>query len=178
MRSARLLGLVLLGVLIGVAGIYGIEKLVSSRDKSQVAAQQEPGQAIADQGRRQLRPGERAHVRFKSDPPVSGPHVAAAVTRNGASLSNDQLLQALEEGNVVVFYSSPRPPAALRSLADELAGPFDADLAASGQAVILARRPGVQGVLAAAWRHLQSAKSPSDPMLRNFVSYWLGRGAS
>jgi hypothetical protein len=42
--------------------------------------------------------------------------------------------------------------------------------------VILAPRPGTRGVVAAAWRHLLRASSPTDPALRQFVDAWLGVG--
>jgi hypothetical protein len=146
----------------------------SSRDKSTFSAGAGPGQAFPDLGRRHLRPGERPGVAYNSSPPTSGPHVAAAVRRDATALSDDQVLQALETGDVVLVYGTPRPPAALRSLVADLAGPFDPALAASGQAAILARRAGTRGVVALAWRHLLRATSPGDPRLRDFVDYWLG----
>jgi hypothetical protein len=174
---ARRIVLVLLGVLLGVAGIYGIEKLLVSRDRADVAAERGPGQSFADQGHRHLFGARIPRVHHNSTPPTSGAHRPDPVLANGRPLSDNQLLQALEEGNVVLFYPGPRAPAALRGLADELAGPFDADLAASGQAVILAPRPGTRGITALAWRHRQVVDSPADPALRTFVSFWLGRGA-
>jgi hypothetical protein len=56
-------------------------------------------------------------------------------------------------------------------------GPFDPALVQAGQSVILARRPGTQGVVALAWRHLLRAPSGSDPELARFAEFWLGRGA-
>jgi hypothetical protein len=44
--------------------------------------------------------------------------------------------------------------------------------------VIVAPRSGTVGLTAAAWDHLASVKTPSDPLLGQFVSFWLGRGAS
>jgi len=87
------------------------------------------------------------------------------------------VLQALERGNVVVFFDSPRAGRALRALQRELTGPYDPAVAAAGQALILARRPDTKGVIAAAWRHLLSVRSPRDPQLTAFAQYWIGRGA-
>ena len=76
-----------------------------------------------------------------ADPPTSGPHKAEAVTRQAVELSDDQILTALAQGNVVIAYDAEDPPPALVQLQEDTAGPFDAELAAAGQAVILARRP-------------------------------------
>jgi hypothetical protein len=61
---------------------------------------------------------------------------------------------------------------------EEVSGPFDAEIAAAGQAVILARRPGSGPATAAAWRRLLRAQDPADPALREFAEAWLGRGAA
>jgi hypothetical protein len=135
-----------------------------------------PGLLFGDQGAARLTPGQRPPQPYNSDPPTSGPHAPAPLTRDGTPLSNDQLLTALAAGNVVLFYGTPQPPPALRSLAGDEAGPFDPALAQTGQAVILAPRPGTRGVVAAAWRHLLRVPSPTDPALRRFVDAWLGVG--
>jgi hypothetical protein len=31
-------------------------------------------------------------------------------------------------------------------------------------------------VIAAAWRHLLTVRTPRDPQLEAFVQYWIGRG--
>jgi len=92
-------------------------------------------------------------------------------------LSDDQILHALELGNVVIAYGGGRLPSSLRALADQVAGPFSPVLAAAGQAVILARRPGVRGVVALAWSRDLRVRSPADPRLGGFAEAWLGRGA-
>lgn len=136
-----------------------------------------PGIRYHDQGDALLRPGEPRPA-YDSDPPTSGPHLTAPVTADRATLSDDQLLQALAAGNVVLLYGSERPPAGLRALADSLAPPFTAALAQSGAAVILARRPGTTGIIALAWAHLLHVGTASDPALRRFAAYWLGRGTA
>ncbi len=133
-----------------------------------------PGRAYRDQGDRHLAAGA-AHPRYDSAPPTSGPHVPVAVTRNGARLSDDQLLQALSLGDVVFMYSTPRRPRGLQAVADAVAPDFTPRLAADGQAVILARRAGLRQITALAWGHL--LRSNDAELLRSFASYWLGRGA-
>ncbi len=66
--------------------------------------------------------------------------------------------------------------AAGAALQEELAGPFDAEVAAAGQAVVLARRADAGGTVALAWGHAQRASGPGDPRLRAFAEHWLGRG--
>jgi hypothetical protein len=135
-----------------------------------------PGATFADLGHAHLRPGQ-PRPKYNSEPPTSGAHFAQPVGTDGAQLSDDQLLEALELGDVVVMYGSPTPPPGLRSLVSSLAAPFTPALAAAGQAVILARRPGTSGLVGLAWTHLVHVASVHDPLLRAFIGYWLGRGA-
>ena len=135
-----------------------------------------PGVQYRDQGDAQLRPGELAPV-YDSDPPTSGPHIPTPVTTDGAQLTNDQLLQSLEVGNVVLMYGTRRPPPGLAAVAASLAPPFTPALAASGGAVVLATRPGTSGIIALAWTHMLHLDSADDPSLGPFVQFWLGRGA-
>jgi Protein of unknown function (DUF3105) len=134
-----------------------------------------PGQAFADLGHGILRPGQ-ARPAYNSDPPTSGSHLPSAVTRDDAPLSDDQLLQALAAGDVVIFYGTRQPPAGLRQFVSSLAPPFTPALAAVGSSVIIAPRPGTTGLLGAAWTHLLHVSGLGDS-LRQFVTFWLGRGA-
>jgi hypothetical protein len=164
---------------VALAGGIGLLAFFASRDTGEVdrARPEGPGQVFADQGARHLAPGRRGPVKYNSDPPTSGPHVPQPVRRDQTVLSHDQVLHALETGNVVLAYGSARPPRGLRALADEAGGgPFDPALVPAGQTVILARRPGTRGVVALAWRRLLRARSASEPRLRTFVDRWLGRG--
>jgi hypothetical protein len=91
-------------------------------------------------------------------------------------MSAAEVADALRLGNVVVLYGTPRPPAALRSLAERVAGPFDPALLESGQAVVVARRTGIEGNVALAARRTLSVVDAADPALEAFVTHWLGRG--
>ena len=104
-----------------------------------------------------------AHARLSpGPPPTSGPHRPEPVERDQTELSDDQILEALHLGNVVIAYEgdAARPTLQARSPA------FDPDLAAAGQAVILARRPGIGAdhrarvAAAAAARERSCASSP------------------
>ena len=62
---------------------------------------------------------------YDSDPPTSGAHVPAVLTREFVPLSDDQLLSVLAAGDVVVEYGPGlQPPAGLRRLAAGTAGAF------------------------------------------------------
>jgi hypothetical protein len=114
---------------------------------------------------------------YDSVPPTSGPHRTAVIHRDGTDFTDDQLLTALAAGNLVLMYGTQRPPADLRALASSIAAPFTPSLAAAGQAVILARRPAIPGVLALAWTRMLHVRTPDDPQLRSFALVWLGQGA-
>jgi hypothetical protein len=134
------------------------------------------GQSFRDLGHAHLSPGQ-PRPRYDSDPPTSGAHVPVAIERQGARLSNDAILQALEVGDVVVLYGTPKPPPGLDGLVRSVAGGFSPALAAAGQAVVLGRRPGVGGVTALAWTRLLRVGSAGDPVLRGFLQAYLGQGA-
>jgi hypothetical protein len=168
-----------ISVVLALAALVGLVALISSRDRSTFTGSQGPGTVSADAGDRHLPAGTHDPA-YAANPPLSGAHVVVAVRRDGAQLSDDQLLTALEQGNVVLMYGDSAQAHALRSLADAVAGPFDPAVASAGQAVILDHRPGAPrgAVTALAWRHELVAASPSDARLRTFAQYWLGRGAS
>ena len=63
------------------------------------------GVAYRDLGDAHLKPGAKP-PRYDSDPPTSGPHVGVAITHDERTISDDQLLQALEAGNVIVMYGT------------------------------------------------------------------------
>jgi Protein of unknown function (DUF3105) len=134
------------------------------------------GVRFRDLGHIHLIPGS-LHPVYDSEPPTSGAHVPVPVKRDETGITVDQLLQALEVGNVVILYGTSSPPPGLRALADAVSAPFTPALAASGQAVILARRPGTHGLVALAWTRLLKAASARDPNLRSFAQQWLGHGA-
>jgi hypothetical protein len=151
----------IVGAVLALAGIAAVGLFVSSRDDSKVvAAPDGPGQ-VQPEG---------------SDPPASGPHEDALVTRDRRPITDDQLVGAVELGNVVILYDAPKPPPALVRLQEDVAGPFDAELAAAGQAVILARREGAGPATALAYERILRADDPADPELREFAEFWLGRG--
>jgi hypothetical protein len=167
-----------LAALVVAAGLTGILLFLGSRDTSTFNQASGPGQTFPDQGRAHLRPGApRAPFAYDSRPPTSGPHVPLVPTRDARPLSTDELLQAIELGDVVLVYGDRTLQPALHGVASPLAGPFSRSLAAAGQAVVLDYQPGTQGVVAVAWRHLLRARGPRDPGLSGFIQYWLGRGA-
>jgi hypothetical protein len=134
-----------------------------------------PGTAYADQGDRHLAAGD-PRPRYDSDPPTSGAHVPLPVTASGATISDDQLVQALSLGDVVFLYSSSSPPRGLQAIADQVAPRFTPALAADGQTVILARRANLATITAVAWAHMLRSDNADD--LRTFATHWLGRGAT
>jgi hypothetical protein len=170
---------------VAIAGGIGLLLFFVARDDARVdkgAKPEEvkgPGQAFPDLGAKHVPPAQRGQAGYNSDPPTSGPHVLEPVRRDEIVLTTDQVLHALQLGNVVLEYGSGAPPPGLKALAEEVSGgPFEPALVQAGQLVILARRPGTNGVVALAWRHLLRAPAADDPELRRFAEFWLGRGAS
>jgi Protein of unknown function (DUF3105) len=164
-------------VAIGVVALLSGGLLAGHDSPGVSGAASGPGVAFPDQGNAQLKAGQ-APPSYDSEPPTSGGHRPAVTDRNGAQLTDDQLLQALSVGDVVLMYGTRRPPAGLAAAADGVApAAFSPALAATGQSVVLAYRPGTTGVIGLAWAHMVHVRSPTDPTLRSFAQYWLGRGA-
>jgi hypothetical protein len=177
-RNRRLVWLVIGAVVLVLAVLAGVLILAVGRDDPAVGGGDTgPGRQYPDQGKNHLALGEQPKVKFNSNPATSGPHLPDPVLRDGVQLTQDQVLQALERGNVIVFFDSARSGRALRKLQRQLTGPYMPAVGAAGQALILARRPDTKGVIAASWRHLLTVKSPTDPQLLAFANYWIGRGA-
>jgi hypothetical protein len=156
---------------LAIAACAVLVTILANRDSSGVSGASGPGTLEPDRGSAHVN-GPRTPASPPDDPPTSGPHRPEAVTRDEVPLSDDQLLEALHLGNVVFAYDGS--PAALKKIQDEVSGPFDPQLAAAGQAVILDRRPGVKGVIALAWR--RELRSDDPAQLRDFADAWLGQG--
>ena len=168
----------LLGTALVAGGIFALLLVFNARDDAGVGGSKAPagpGRLQPDLGSRHLPAGQHVPLKGLTDPPTSGAHHARLPTREGR-LSPDQILHALELGDVILFYDAPRPPAALRRVQRDVSGPFDAEVAAAGQQVILARREGAGAATAAAWRRLLRVDDPADPRVREFAEAWIGRG--
>jgi hypothetical protein len=153
------------GVLLAIAGLLALVLVLGARDDPEVVGEAsstlEPDLGAEHSGR----------AAATDEPPTSGPHEPDLVTRDRRRLSNDQILHALELGNVVILYDAAEPPDELVAVQREVAGPFDAEIAAAGQAVILARWPGIGEPTALAWRRVHRGAG-----LREFAEAWLGQG--
>jgi hypothetical protein len=169
-----LLALAIAGL--AAAACFALISILASRDSSHIGGTEGPGTLEPDRGARHAG-GPRTPASPPDEPPTSGPHRAQPVERDRTALSDDQLLEALHLGNVVVFYDGDAPGDALEGVQRDVAGDFDPELAAAGQAVILAPRAGIGGVTALAWRHRLAASGGDDPRLREFAEAWLGQGA-
>ena len=179
-RAVRVLervAIVVASLVLSVGLIALLSGYFAGRDQAGVSGSTVPGEAFRDLGHAHLLAGA-PHPAYDSDPPTSGAHVPEPVGRDDTELNDDRLLEALEVGDVVFAYGGSSPPPGLQTLVRSVAYSFTPALAATGQAVILARRPGTVGVIGLAWDHMVRVSSASDPLLRDFAQYWLGRGAT
>jgi len=83
---------------------------------------------------------------------------------------------SLRQGNVEVT-APPAELAPVRKVADDVAGPPTPELRAVGQAILVRRAPAGADVTARAWRRELRVPHARDPRLREFLEFWLGRGA-
>jgi len=171
---------VAVGALVVVVGLGGLLLAFSARDDAGLGGDVEadvqagPGELQTDGGARH---GRSAPPIRPDDLPASGEHQPATAERDRAELSGDEWLHALELGNVILAYDGARPPAPLARLQENLAGPYDSELAAAGQSVILARLPGLAVPTAVAWRRLLALPASSNEAAQEFVDAHLGTGA-
>jgi hypothetical protein len=169
--------IVVASLVLSVGLIAVLSGFFAGRDQAGVSGiGNEVGLQFQDLGHAHLHPVD-PRPPYDSNPPTSGAHVPQPVLHNDAQLNDDQLLEALEVGDVVIMYGGRKPPADLEQLASDLAAPFTRSLAAAGQSVIYARRPGTRGLIALAWTRMVHVSSANDPLLRQFAQQWLGRGA-
>jgi hypothetical protein len=144
--------------------------ILAARDDSAVGGGDGPGVLEPDRGAKRLGANTpRTPASAPANPPTSGNHRAVPVEKDQTELSDDQLLEALQLGNVVIAYDGKAPT----NLQED---PFDPALAAAGQAVILAKRPGLNGMQALAWRHRLKLSGPDDPKAHEFIEAYLGQG--
>lgn len=155
---------VLVGLVLVVAGLFGLLALFNDRDAADVSG----GTQVAGPGALETEPG---------DPPTSGDATGGNVQREG-EVDDAALVAALAAGDVALVYGTAKPPPALAQLRDDATGPFDPELAAAGQMAILVRRPGLEGIQALAWQRRLQVRDPADPKLRDFIDAWLGKGRS
>jgi hypothetical protein len=165
----RRLLIVVAAVIVAAAGCVALIALLTSQDPSQINEASGPGVLEPDRG---SQPPDGSPER----PPTSGKHTDAAITEDHTELTDDQIVNALQLGDVIITYEESKPPKALVALQrDVQGGAFDAFLAGAGQAVLLMHRPGA-GTQALAWRRRLVASGPDDPKLRDFADAWLGQG--
>ena len=159
---------VALGIVAAAVALFALVLILGGRDEPEVGTAQGPGELRPDRGSAHDGPARTSG----DEPPTSGTHRPDLVTRDRRPLTDDQLIHALELGNVVFLYDAPDPGTVLERVQREVAGPFDAEVAAAGQAVILARGDGPTTALA--WRRLLRTDDPAE--LTAFAEEWLGRG--
>ena len=165
-----------LGLAVVLGGVIGLIAIFTARDEGSVAAREAAGPGELQPDRRRAHTADAAPL-DPQNPVASGPHRAALLARDRRPVGADELLHALELGNVAILYGSARVPAALVELQESVAGRFDVELVAAGQMVVLARVAGLDDVVALAWRRVLRTDDPADPALREFAEAWLGKGA-
>lgn len=157
----------LVGAVIVIGGIGGLILFLQARDDAGIETSSAgPGQLEPDRG--------LSHEGRAEPGATSGPHQPEPIPADRRKLSPDQIVHALELGDVVITYPASRPPAELVRLQRDLSGRFDAELAAGGLSVILAQGDELEAL---AWRHRLKASDAADPGLRAFAEHWLGVGA-
>jgi len=112
--------------------------------------------------------GAAAYLQSRDDATVASDPGAGRLRLPGAQ-------PAVRPGNVLLLYADARHARQLRALRREL-GDSGPALEAAGQALTLRRDGHLRvPIVALSTRHRQDAASASEPAVRDFVEYWLGR---
>jgi hypothetical protein len=165
---------VLIGLVVVVGGGLILLTVVHGRDAAGI--DESGGSATSEPDNGNAEKAGAGVGKFSQPAPTSGAHERSTPDKEGR-IDDAMLLTALALGDVAFVYDGSRPPAALKAIQEQVAGPFDPELAAAGQSILLVRRDGTQGVEALAWRQRLTASGPGDDQLRAFAESWLGRGA-
>jgi hypothetical protein len=183
-RTLERIAIVIVSLGVAVGAIVLLSGYFTSHDPGEVTGSLAgPGLVYRDLGNASLAPGAPRPT-YDSNPPTSGPHVPTPVRRDGAVLTDNQILTALAAGDVVLLYGGRTPPAGLAGLASATGGPFTAALAAAGDAVVIARLPGINALIALAWTRMLTVTGMTrvtggdDGVLKQFTQAWLGQGAT
>jgi hypothetical protein len=120
-----------------------------------------------------------AFFNARDDAGVSGGVSGPASEAPGVPLSELGGVSAprTQAGNVVILYSDRAQKAALETLAADIAGPPSTALEQAGQAVLVRRDPGADGIVAVAGDRGVRVADPADPGLRAFIEGNLGAAA-
>lgn len=112
-------------------------------------------------------------VRYRVDPPTSGPHATnwAAAGFYEAPQPQDTLVHALEHGSIVIYYGTLAPDtrASIETLTRRFGGRWDGVLAVP--------RPGIEReIILTAWRRALRLPEYDDNAVAAFVDAHRGRG--
>ena len=135
--------------------------ILANRDKAAVHSE-DVAALEPDRGAEHVEDGPQTPASPPAEPPTSGPHRPEPIDADRTELSDDQILEALHLGNIVIAYEGD-PPTDLQQ------DPFSPELAAAGQAVILDHRPGIGPTTALAWRRRATDR------LSEFIDAYLGQ---
>ena len=83
--------------------------ILANRDSSQVQGTTGPGTLEPDRGSQRVTDAPQTPASPADEPPTSGPHRAEPVQADRNELSDDQILEALALGNVVIAYDGDPP---------------------------------------------------------------------
>jgi hypothetical protein len=183
-KALERVAIVVTSFAVAIGAIVLLSGFFASRDQGGVTGVAAgPGLKYRDLGDTPLRPGQ-ARSAYDSNPPTSGAHVPTPVRSDDSVLDDNEILSALSAGDVILIYGGARPPPGLAQLARSITGAaFSPALAQAGQSVILARLPGLDGIIALAWTWMLPVTGivrvtdENDRALKQFIESWLGSGA-
>jgi hypothetical protein len=89
-------------VVVALAACIGLITVLTSRDSSQVNETSGPGTLEPDRGSERVKTGPATPASPPDRPPTSGNHREVHVLKDQIELSDDQILDGLQSGNVII----------------------------------------------------------------------------
>ncbi|OGF53387.1 MAG: hypothetical protein A2Z21_06980, partial [Candidatus Fraserbacteria bacterium RBG_16_55_9] len=134
-----------------------------------------PGEAVEDQGRTHIQPGE-SHPPYNSKPPTSGWHQGSDAEwgTHPESIPDEIQIHNLEHGGVIVQYV----PSADKALVDQLAS-FVERLREQPKycKLLLAPYPGLDKTMAlTAWARILKLDAYDENQMAGFIDAWIEKG--
>lgn len=160
-------GIIAAALLLGVGVLYPM--LQGRTPVANSSANCENLQAVADEGRGHLQPGDPVPT-YKSSPPTSGTHnlqpAPAGVYDKNVDIT--QLLHSLEHGYIVMYYNNLSPDQMAELVRIQQSDPYK---------TIVAEYPNMkQKVALAAWGYLQNCDGVNDQVIRSFTAQFRDHG--
>ncbi len=134
-------------------------------------SQGSPGQFVPSLGNRHVMPAEVGLIRYNSDPPTSGPHLAQVASWgiHQEPIPKELQVHNLEDGGVVIQYNCRPADASCKTLIDQLS-----EVSRKYDHIVLAPYPGMSNKIAlTAWTRIDKFDDFEEQRIVRFIESYI-----